>query len=43
MQLERDFANKLVTNRETIRREGSINPKAKLSKPMRGKYLHNVD
>jgi hypothetical protein len=42
MQLEREIANKLQLNREQIRNIHSINPET-LKKPMRGKYLNNVD
>jgi hypothetical protein len=41
LQLEKEIASKLQVNKEQLKRQSSINPEA--TKPMRGKYLNNVD
>ena len=42
LQLEKEFANKLQVNKELFKRQSSLNPEV-IKKPMRGKYLNNVD
>ena len=43
LQLEKELANKLLVNRQEAKKGRYVNPESQTPKPMRGKYLNNVD